>query len=434
VSTLDLVGARRWLFLGSLGAVLLSLVMLAIPPTLRPGIEFTSGTTTLIQFGAPVTQEDLRDAYTALDHPEARIQSTGPSEFLVRTGELAVPPGGFTVEVAPAADVAPVGPAPVLVLGTVTLGAEDATGEVIVRTAFDNNPCFFSGIAATVPAGTVADVTEVRPDCQAGRAGGTVYRVTVDTSEGHAAGGYILLADTHGFEEPVQEAVDPALLGERTVIDQELRERFGEFVVLEFATVSPVVSKAAVRNAAFAVGFASLFIMAYIVFAFWSMPNAFRYAACAVIALVHDVAIVLGAFSLFGKLFEVEVNLMFVTGLLTVIGFSVHDSIVVFDRIRENVTLAPDAPLRLNVNAALLQTLARSLNTSVTLLFVVLALLLLGGVTIQSFLLVILVGVIAGTYSSVGLAAQLLVAWEEGELARWLTPWRRRPDEEPAAV
>jgi preprotein translocase subunit SecF len=118
-----------------------------------------------------------------------------------------------------------------------------------------------------------------------------------------------------------------------------------------------------------------------------------------------------------------------VTGLLTVIGFSVHDSIVVFDRIRENVTLAPQARLHANVNAALLQTLARSLNTSFTLLFVVLAMLFLGGVTIRSFLLVILIGVIAGTYSSVGLAAQLLVAWDEGELGRWLRPWKRGSDE-----
>ena len=143
-------------------------------------------------------------------------------------------------------------------------------------------------------------------------------------------------------------------------------------------------------------------------------------------------AIVVGAFSLFGKLFGVEVNLMFVTGLLTVIGFSVHDSIVVFDRIRENVSLAPDAPLAQNVNAALVQTLARSFNTSATLLLTVLALLLLGGVTIQSFLLVILVGVIAGTYSSIGVAAQLLVAWEEGDFGRWLGRLRGRRGEEAA--
>ena len=241
--------------------------------------------------------------------------------------------------------------------------------------------------------------------------------------------GLVAARNTHDFTEPPPEPVAAQDQGERTVIEEALEAEFGAFQVLEFASVSPVVSKVAVRNATVAVVVASLFIMAYIVFAFASVPSPMRYATCAVIALLHDVVIVLGAFSLLGKLFDIEVNLMFVTGLLTVIGFSVHDSIVVFDRIRENVTLAPQARLHDNVNAALLQTLARSLNTSFTLLFVVLAMLFLGGVTIRSFLLVILVGVIAGTYSSVGLAAQLLVAWDEGELGRWLRPWKRRSDE-----
>ncbi len=112
MSTLDLVGARRWLFLGSAIAVIVSLVIIAIPPWLRPGIEFTSGTTTLIQFSDRVLQEDLRTAYAELDHPEARIQSTGSNQFLIRTSELDVPPGSFT-EVVPEPEVAAPGPAPV---------------------------------------------------------------------------------------------------------------------------------------------------------------------------------------------------------------------------------------------------------------------------------------------------------------------------------
>jgi preprotein translocase subunit SecF len=119
---------------------------------------------------------------------------------------------------------------------------------------------------------------------------------------------------------------------------------------------------------------------------------------------------------------------MFVTGILTAIGFSVHDSIVVFDRIRENITASPQSSLSENVNSALLQTMARSLNTSLTLLLPIGALLLLGGDTIQSFLLAILVGVVVGTYSSVAIAAQLLVAWEQGDLSRWFskTPWSNK--------
>lgn len=188
--------------------------------------------------------------------------------------------------------------------------------------------------------------------------------------------------------------------------------------------VSPTVSRAAVRNAALAVGVATAFILAYIAFAFASVPRPWRYGTVAVVAMLHDVILTLGFFSLFGKVFGTEVNLMFVTGLLTVIGFSVHDTIVIFDRIRENIRLAPHASLEDNVNAAVLQTIARSLNTSITTLITVTAMVLLGGATIQSFLLVILIGVIAGTYSSIALAAQLLVSWELGELDRFMF-WRR---------
>ena len=118
---------------------------------------------------------------------------------------------------------------------------------------------------------------------------------------------------------------------------------------------------------------------------------------------------------------------MFVTALLTVVGFSVHDSIVVFDRIRENVRLSPHASFADNVNAALLQTLSRSLNTSLTLLLTVTAMLLLGGDTVRTFLLTILVGVIVGTYSSIAIAAQLLVAWESGDFSRWIRRGVRTP-------
>ncbi len=422
MSALNLVGSRRWLFLGSALVVLASLVLLAIPPTLRPGIEFTSGTTTLLRFEQDVVHSELRAVYAGLGHHEERIQSTGEREFLIRTSELEIPEGSFG-EVAPQSPLAPVGPAPLAALGTVLLGAEGAAGEVLLRTTFRGDLCVFGDIAARPPAGTEAVVLELHEEC----ASGPVYRVAVGAEDG-----YIKVEDTTDFvRAPAPETADR---GERTVIERELEQRFGPFEVLEFASVSPVVSKVAVRNAAVAVVVASLFIMGYIAFAFSSVPRPFRYATCAIIALLHDVVIVLGAFSLFGKLFGIEINLMFVTGLLTVIGFSVHDSIVVFDRIRENVSLAPDAPLAQNVNAALLQTLARSFNTSVTLLLTVLALLLLGGVTIQSFLLVILVGVIAGTYSSIGVAAQLLVAWEEGDFGRWIGRLRGRGGEEAAAA
>jgi preprotein translocase subunit SecF len=132
----------------------------------------------------------------------------------------------------------------------------------------------------------------------------------------------------------------------------------------------------------------------------------------AIIALLHDVVVVVGLFSIFGKLFNTEVDTMFLTGLLTVIGFSVHDTIVVFDRIRENSQRGISRDFDVVVNESLLQTLDRSLSTSLTVVFTLIALYLLGGVTIQSFVLVLLIGIVSGTYSSIAIASQLLVEWE----------------------
>ena len=447
---LDFVSIRRRFFIFSGVLVVISLVLLAIPPTLRPGIEFTSGTTTLLRFERSVDQSALRAAYAELDHPEARIQSTGPDEFLIRTSKLDVPDTAL-IEVAPqAADAQPADPG----LGSVLLGAEGATGEVALRVFQFGGVCDFGDEISSAPAGTEARILEEVRGCEQSaddsgdgddgdgeaedsgdgpEAALLAYRVQVDGDDGAILTGFVAPADTRPFDAAAED--EPALaaeeLGERGVIESELGKRFGRFQVLEFASVSAVVSKQAVRNAAVAVVIASLFIMGYIVFAFSSMPHPFRYAVAAIIALLHDVAIVVGAFSLFGKIFGIEINLMFVTGLLTVIGFSVHDTIVIFDRVRENVQRAPTAPLGENVNAALVQTLGRSLNTSITLLFTILALLWLGGSTIQSFLLVLLVGVIAGAYSSIAIAAQVLVAWEEGDLGRLFSRLRR--GEGPAA-
>jgi len=431
---IDLVGSRRWLFAFSGVLIVASLLLLAIPPSLRPGIEFTSGTTALLRFETPPTQADLRAAYTDLGHSEARIQSAGDGEFLIRTSELDVPVTAF-VEIAPTATIAPVGPTPLAALGTTKLGAADATGagdvvDLLVAEVSDTACILSDTVATSLPAATEVTVIGRIEACGED---GVVLRVQAGSELG-----YIREVDTHDFvpaivATPTAETATPGVRNERAEIEASLQEQFGAFEVLEFAQVSPVVSRLAVRNASIAVVVASLFIMGYVVFAFSSVPKPLVYATCAIIALIHDVTIVLGAFSLFGRVFGIEINLMFVTGLLTVIGFSVHDSIVVFDRIRENVTTHPTLSLAENVNHALLQTMARSFNTSVTVLLTVLALLLLGGETIREFLLVVLVGVVAGTYSSIAIASQLLVSWEEHDVQRLWARLRGRNEAAPAA-
>ncbi|TAJ18147.1 MAG: protein translocase subunit SecF [Dehalococcoidia bacterium] len=421
--TLDLVGTRKWSFLISGITALVALVVLAIPPTFRPGIEFTAGSTTSIRFQKAVKSEDLRALYSEIGHGEARIQKASSTDFLIRTRELNVPPGSFT-EPVPDTSTPPVaGPAVSQVIGTLQIGAEGSSGSLDLMNLDRTAGCKLgTEKLGSAKAGDRADVVEVVPGC----GDTTVYRVvTGDTS------GYLAAKDIRDYQEKPKDVAPEPDRGERTVIEKALRERFGAFEVREFSSVSATVSRATVRNTAIAVAVATLFIMIYIAFAFASLPRPFRYGACAIVALLHDVIITLGMFSLFSKLFHVEVNLMFVTGLLTVIGFSVHDTIVVYDRIRENVRQSPQAPFASNVNAALVQTIARSINTSTTVLLTVATMLLLGGTTIASFLLVIFVGVAAGTYSSIGIASQLLVAWEEGDLDR-LAFWRRTA-EQPAS-
>jgi preprotein translocase subunit SecF len=187
---------------------------------------------------------------------------------------------------------------------------------------------------------------------------------------------------------------------------------------LSSATVSPLVSKQIVRDATLAVIVATIFILAWISWAFRHVSHPFRYGISAIVALLHDVIVVLGLFSIFGKVFGLEVDTIFITGLLTVIGFSVHDTIVVFDRIRENVQRTGGRDFASIVNDSLLQTLDRSINTSMTVVLTLLSLLLIGGPTIRGFVLVLLIGIISGTYSSIAIASQLLVVWQNGTFAR----------------
>ena len=189
----------------------------------------------------------------------------------------------------------------------------------------------------------------------------------------------------------------------------------------DFASISASVASQTARNAVIAVIVAAVGILLYITFAFRKMPNPLRWGTCAVIAMIHDVLVVVGIFSILGWLAGVEIDALFITGMLTVVGYSVHDTIVVFDRIRENLSKGGGGNFENVVNSSILQTMTRSLNTSLTVLFVLLSLFVLGGPTIHYFTLVLLVGVITGTYSSVANASQLLVVWENKEWGRFVS-------------
>ena len=178
-----------------------------------------------------------------------------------------------------------------------------------------------------------------------------------------------------------------------------------------------------VLNALWAVLAAAIGIFFYIWWAFRNVPSPFRYGLAAIAALLHDTIIVIGIFSILGALLEIEVNTMFLIALLTVIGYSVNDTIVVFDKIRENVLLYSNRPFPEVVNLSISETIGRSINTSFTLLVTLLALILFGGSTIREFLLVLLIGVVAGTYSSIAIASQVLVTWDQKSVA---IPFRQK--------
>jgi preprotein translocase SecF subunit len=184
----------------------------------------------------------------------------------------------------------------------------------------------------------------------------------------------------------------------------------------EIDSVSPTVGAEVTRAAALAVLVAALAILVFIVVAFRQVPNAFRYGACAIAAMVHDILVAMGFMSIAGLLLGWEADALFLTAMLTVIGFSVQDTIVVFDRIRENIPRRKNEDFETVVNRSVLETIHRSLATQLNAIFVMVALLFFGGASIQQFIAVLLVGMVSGTYSSIFNAVPLLVAWEKGEL------------------
>ena len=297
---MDIVGKRGWLFLISGILLVPGIVFLIIAPGLRPGIDFTGGSTVTIEFTDTVEQDDLRDKLAELEVDDATVQDFGGNTYFIRSKELS---------------------------------------ETEKNTLLEN----------------------------------------------------------------LKTSLSP-----------------GGAEVLAFDLVSPVVAAETVVAAFWAVLAAAVGIFLYVWWAFRNVPSPFRYGFAAIVALIHDAGAVIGIFAILGVVADIEVNTMFLIALLTVIGFSVNDTIVVFDRLRENIIAAPTRSLTANVNLSISETIGRSLNTSLTLLFALLALMLFGGPTLRSFLLVLLIGVVVGTYSSIAIATQTLVVWEEGDIRKLL--------------
>lgn len=189
---------------------------------------------------------------------------------------------------------------------------------------------------------------------------------------------------------------------------------------IRFETVGPILGKELIQKTAYA----GLIVTAIIIIYIWKQFKSLKYGIAAVIAMIHDAVILIGAFSILGKTSNIEVDVLFVTALLTILSFSVHDTIIVFDRIRENVRKHPRANYGDVINASILETLGRSINNSMTIIIMLLSLALLGGQSIHWFSIALLIGAVTGTYSSTFTAAPLLVVWDEVTQKLKAKSWR----------
>ena len=196
---------------------------------------------------------------------------------------------------------------------------------------------------------------------------------------------------------------------EKQELLSNLKREFGEIEEIRFETVGPIIGRELIKKTITAIVLTAGFILFYVAYRFKDK----KYGVCAILAMFHDTVILLGIFSLLGHFFEVEIDTLFVTAVLTILSFSVHDTVVVYDRIRESIRTHPKVKFEDLVNKAVAETLTRSVNNSMTIIFMILCFYLLGGQTIKWFTFALLIGTISGTYSSTFTAAPLLILWEE---------------------
>lgn len=259
--------------------------------------------------------------------------------------------------------------------------------------------------------------------------GGNLLEVRFESGELPQTSEVVLLYEDMGFSDTlVQTSGDDILIIRSQTMNedmvnqmvQRMEEQFNTTLVVNRSdSVGPSVGQEVATRAAGAVGLAALGIMFYITYSFRGVPHALRYGIAAILAMLHDILVVVGVEAILGYFLGWQVDALFLTALLTVIGFSVHDSIVVFDRIRENSLVYRRLSYEEMVNISIVQTLARSINTQLTVMFTLFALALFGGVTIRHFVIILLVGILSGTYSSIFNAAPILVVWENKEWKNW---------------
>jgi|WetSurMetagenome_2_1015567.scaffolds.fasta_scaffold18903_2 preprotein translocase subunit SecF len=270
---------------------------------------------------------------------------------------------------------------------------------------------------------------------------GSILEVRFEKGKAPQPAQVVALYTDYGFDSPrVQTAENDRLIirskdmpqtTKQAIVD-EMQTRFNSTVTVDrFDTVGPTIGAQVTQRAFVAVALAALGILAYITFAFRKVNHAFRYGVAAIIAMIHDILVVISVQVFLSHFLGWEVDSLFLTALLTVIGFSVHDTIVVFDRLRENSMIYRRVPYETVVNHSIVQTLDRSIMTTFTVLLVLFILALFGGVTIRHFVIILFVGILSGAYSSIFDASPILVVWENREWRTWFKGKKPAPTATP---
>lgn len=394
---IDLVSKRYVYLMASLLIIIPGLIAVLLGG-LKPGIDFTGG----VRLTLVPTNQSAANATANVDQFKNSLAKAGYADAVVRSGTIGTG-------------------APVT--QTVTLDIPH-----IAQLAFEQREEKRSDIAKQL----------ISDGLVSGRQISTTLGITDTTTIGQTASGTVTGTASITATVPLTSSVSVTNTGTTTgttgttagsatapPAQTVARWRVDQNSVVDDYTVGPTVGTELIGRAFLAILAASTAILLYLTVVFRKVPNAFRYGVCAIVALLHDVLVVLGAFAILGFAFGIEVDALFITAMLTVIGFSVHDTIVVFDRVRENIMRRRFDRFDEVVNYSLVQTLARSINTSITVLLTLFALYLFGGASVRNFVLALLIGILSGTYSSIFNASMLLVVWENRE-------WNRGKTQPPA--
>ncbi len=383
----DVIGKRRWFFLFSGLLTIPGLIFILLTPLtngaagLQFSIDYTGGTNWEFRFAdAAVTADQLRSSLIRQGVVDATVVSTSDGFYQVRTREVSLP-----VVATPSPT-----PSPAASASAGASGSPGASGAASSSPAASASP---SASASAAPAASASPSASA--SASAGASAGPVASPAPSPAPTDNSG----LPTTGKFGE----------------IATALQKEFGPIAAQRnLSTVGPVISAELTQQAVLLVILGSIGILIWMTVRFRDV----RFGATALVALVHDVIVVVGTFAILGTFFRVQIDALFVTAMLTIIGFSVHDTIVVYDRVRENRARHAGEPFDRVVNHSVLQTFGRSINTSLTVVLTLSALLLFGGAATSYFILALLIGIVSGTYSSIFNASPLLVVWHEWDERR----------------